>query len=531
MRNRISIVVVMFLLGFGITAYAGIADTPWPMYMHDVRHTGQSEYKGSEYPVLQWDFYVEGEDFSPLVVGSDGTFYFISQDWSVMKGGLYSVSPDGSLSWKMPVGSLYNGRLSPAVGADGTVYFSAGGDEICAVSPEGKELWRSKLDGVCVSSPILADDGTIYIASHEGYLYALNPEGSERWKVSTEGLVKDCPAISQDGTLILSIFYEESIKNALVLALNPDGSEKWKFTMDQPYISAPSVGDDGTVYVGAHEGYYFQGTSYLYALNPDGTLAWRADACDYVIYAPAIGKDGTIYISQGYSGDAMPAFHGYISAYDPDGDLLWDFDAQGEISSHPLIDADGTLYFASMNRKLTNEGYIYAVNPDGIENWRLFTGYVATSLCVGPNGTIYAGGGSLSAYGNHEKIQVKLYAAPARSCYDEGDKIKLLLDFATLTGPFYADIYLLLLNHTADTFSFAFDWGSSPVPIISNLYLPEGVDFDGIPLFEVILPSLKVPLSDSGEYTFLFVTTKAGTDEFTSNVGTATVTLDFPCRP
>jgi outer membrane protein assembly factor BamB len=64
-------------------------------------------------------------------------------------------------------------EASPAVGADGTLYVSAG-RSLRAIAPGGALLWELGLTGASTaSSPVLACDGTLYIGDSSGTLTAL----------------------------------------------------------------------------------------------------------------------------------------------------------------------------------------------------------------------------------------------------------------------------------------------------------------------------------------------------------------------
>jgi hypothetical protein len=69
-----------------------LEDGPWPMFHHDLQHTGRSPYIGPDEPILQWSFPTGGSVFSSPTVGGDGTIYVGSDDCE-----LYAIYPDGSL--------------------------------------------------------------------------------------------------------------------------------------------------------------------------------------------------------------------------------------------------------------------------------------------------------------------------------------------------------------------------------------------------------------------------------------------------
>lgn len=168
-----------------------------------------------------------------------------------------------------------------------------------------------------------------------------------------------------------------------------DGTIKWSFETGAGIESSPAIGADGTIYIGSHDGK-------LYAVNPDGTEKWQFDAGDpiyderwdvskAIMASPATASDGTIYIYS--SGN-------YLYAINPDGTENWRFPLkwQNDFWSSPTIGSDGTIYLGSARDdevEISIPG-LYAINPDGTENWHFEIGSgVTTSPAIGSDGTIY----------------------------------------------------------------------------------------------------------------------------------------------
>jgi outer membrane protein assembly factor BamB len=105
---------------------------------------------------------------------------------------------------------------------------------------------------------------------------------------------------------------------------------------------------------------------------------WKFETRSYIYSSPAIGSDGTIYVG---SDD------GKLYAINPDGSEKWFFEANGAISSSPAIGNDGTIYVGSYR------GNLYAINPDGSEKWSFYNYYssISSSPAIGSDGTIYVG--------------------------------------------------------------------------------------------------------------------------------------------
>ncbi|MGA2750066.1 MAG: PQQ-binding-like beta-propeller repeat protein, partial [Verrucomicrobiota bacterium] len=72
---------------------------------------------------------------------------------------------------------------SPAVGADGTIYFLAQDYRLYAVTPSGNVKWFLPVPARAMpdSSVAIGSDGTLYVGSDSPYVYAVNPDGSLRW--------------------------------------------------------------------------------------------------------------------------------------------------------------------------------------------------------------------------------------------------------------------------------------------------------------------------------------------------------------
>jgi len=214
-----------------------LPNTPWPMFHHDLSHTGLSPYETS--------------------------------------------SNDGKLKWKYKTG--WGVASSPAIGSDGTIYVGSCDNYTYAINPDGTLKWKFKTGWYVYSSPAIGSDGTIYIGSYDHNLYAINPDGTKKWNFTTGGEIHSSPAIGDDGTI-----YIGSLDKNLY-AINPDGTLKWNFSTEGYIYSSPAIGGDGTIYVGSYD-------HNLYAVYPNGTVKWKFQTWWYVKSSPAIGSDGTVYV-------------------------------------------------------------------------------------------------------------------------------------------------------------------------------------------------------------------------------------------
>src|SRR5438034_8528976 len=219
-------------------ADAQLAASPWPMLQHDLRHTGRSDVLGPIFPtgapgpgdVKSLTFY-DKIKMHP-VVGADGTIY-VGMGWQFC-----AINPDLTQKWCKPLiadvspnaaavdvnGYIYVGdrdntfykftpdglrlatynhghegdiNASPAIAADGTVYFSfiqnlSGFGVVAAIAQDAANPAQFTLKWTFVageygttSSPAIDGNGIIYIGFGDGRLRAFKDDGSSaalKWK-------------------------------------------------------------------------------------------------------------------------------------------------------------------------------------------------------------------------------------------------------------------------------------------------------------------------------------------------------------
>ncbi len=109
----------------------------------------------------------------------------------------------------------------------------------------------------------------------------------------------------------------------------------------------------------------------------EGSRKWAFETEGGIVSSPAIGSNRTIYVG---SND------GNLYAINPNGSLRWKFPTKGAVHSHPAIGSDGTIYIGSWDH------FLYAINPDGTLKWNFLTGgAINASPALGVDGTIYIG--------------------------------------------------------------------------------------------------------------------------------------------
>jgi len=342
-------------------------DSPWPMYCHDVRHTGRSPYTTIDNPGFEnWRFDTQDHALGSPVIDKDGTIYIGSHDF-------YAINPDGTLKWKYDTPGVI--ESSAAIDENGIIYVGTSHgipDYLYAFYPDGRLKWRFKVGELIFSSPAIGDDGSIYFGSEDDYIYALYPNGTLKWKYKTSVAVYSDPAIGLDGTIYCGSH------DGYLYALYPiNGTLKWKYKTGDWVGRGPSIADDGMIYFGSWDGY-------LYACYPNGTLKWKTGG--YLAgTTPVTGADGTIYVGN----------KKLYAIYPDNGTVKWSFDPGSDAiisGGNPCISSDGTIFFGTHIGE-TDGGELIAVNPDGTERWRIMlaTDWIWSAPAIGSDGTIYVG--------------------------------------------------------------------------------------------------------------------------------------------
>lgn len=476
----------------GAVSAATLANTPQPKFHHDNNNTGQSQYQGPQTNSTKWKYETLDHIDSSPAIGADGTIYF---------GTLFrmnALSPTGTMKWRYQTSG--NIQSSPAVGSDGTVYFGCADNYLYALDPTGTLKWRYQVNSVSYSSPAIGSDGTIYIGSTDSYLYAINPTGTLKWRYQTGGgWIESSPAIGSDGTI-----YIGSNDNYLH-AITPTGTLKWKYYTGSIMKSSPAIGSDGTIYIGS-------GDYYLYAITSTGSLKWRYYTGGVIDSSPAIGSDGTLYFG---------CYDGYLYALNPTGALKWRYYSGGWILSSPAIGSDGTIYYGCSDYNL------YALNPTGTLKWKYQTGnniYYASPI-IGSDNTLYAGSmdGTLYAI-----TDIAVSADPAGGSYTNTKQVTLTKN---LPGTIYYEIYTSNYNSGWTTYTkpiiitkscnisfYAVDYSGNTSPLYTEAYTVNcpAPSITSNPTGGVYTNAKKVILTTTSSGTSTTYYTTDGTDPQTS---------------
>jgi len=332
-------------------------NAPWPMFHHDVRHTGKTNKFGTQIGKPKWTFVTGGPVTSSPAIDENGIVYVGSTD-----NNLYAINAeDGNLKWKFQTGGAID-RSSPAIDKNGVVYIGAYDGYLYAfdtktIDPNSPTFkWRFKTfgtDAAISSSPAIAPDGTIIFGCSDGYLYAVNPDGSLKWASLVGNIFGSSPAIDTTisqvyiGTMLPDAFYALDLSSGAVVWV-------YNFLCGGVYAS-PVVGADSSIIFCNFTTYYgdkncldfmkFQ----IYNFSSLGGIAgeitkttpsWNLDLGTQDIYTtPAMLEDTTFFVGSGAS----------FYRRNPDGSRYLFTSLEGErIESSPALDGKNYIFIGSI---------------------------------------------------------------------------------------------------------------------------------------------------------------------------------------
>ena len=200
MKRSVTITFFMLFFVFGVALAQPTGQ--WPMFHHDVRHTGLSEYAGPSAPaVLGWSYLTGDSVYSSPAIGSDGGIYVGSDDDNI-----YALSSAGSFHWSYLTGN--NVWSPPAIGSDGWIYVGSDDRNIYALSSAGSLGWTYLTGSGLICSPAIGSDGGIYVGSGhwDKNIYALSSAGSFHWSYLTGDNVLSSPVIGSDGGIYVGSY-------------------------------------------------------------------------------------------------------------------------------------------------------------------------------------------------------------------------------------------------------------------------------------------------------------------------------------
>jgi outer membrane protein assembly factor BamB len=192
------------------------------------------------------------------------------------------LNPGGPLKWKFPVGDIVDS--SPAIAADGTVYFGSHDKKFYALDAGGKLRWSFPTGAEITASPAIADDGSIYINSTDGNLYRLKADGTEVWHYRINSGADGSPVLAENGDVAVESAYKMFI-------ISPAGALVWSRDRAN-WIDETPVAVQGAVCFSDAWGEFM-------AVQLDGVELWFGRNLDVITSSPVVSNHGMIYFCTG----------------------------------------------------------------------------------------------------------------------------------------------------------------------------------------------------------------------------------------
>jgi outer membrane protein assembly factor BamB len=380
-RQWAGLLTLAALLLTGYDAQAQLANAPWPKFGQNARNSGQSPFGGVG---ASWQAADLGSAQTGPAIGADGTVYISAG--SFFSPTLYALDPlTGLIQWEFAPSDFTIRSQQPII-ANGSVYIagetnSSDGILYALDTDTGTEQWSFPVQGQdLVSTPAVAAGGTVYVHAIdndfvEGTLYAVDPTtGTEDWSLDVSNARSEL-TVAGDGTIYIAN------EDGEVIAVDPDTELASPVANLSGSLTAPAL-SGGTIYVA--------GSSSVYAVSTSGELLWEAVTDEFSITAPVV-SGGTVYVGTGGEVD------GAVYAFDAQtGDLLWERGGLGPVVEPPAV-ANGAVYAGH------DFSQLQVLDPsDGSTIWS-FTpgGSFSESLAIAGDGTVYLGtsGGVFSVVG------------------------------------------------------------------------------------------------------------------------------------
>ncbi len=155
---------------------------------------------------LKWSYNTGTWVHGSASIGDDGTVY-IGSDRK-----FYAFYPNnGTLKWEIGLGAIW---CTPVIDNNGIIYVGSDNGKMYAVYPNGTLKWEFQTGGHFWfgTSPALSADGELYFGTTSfgggtGNFFALYPNGEEKWRF-TEGYYETSPAIGENGIVYMTSCYD-----------------------------------------------------------------------------------------------------------------------------------------------------------------------------------------------------------------------------------------------------------------------------------------------------------------------------------
>jgi outer membrane protein assembly factor BamB len=316
---------------------------------------------------------------STPALAADGTIYANCHSGTQHGTGKFvAINPGGSLKWefKPTSGCMIT---NPVVDAEGFIYFGSENNTFYSLDPEGNVRWVY-YGGPSRSTPAIGPDGTLYFTNSGGSLVAMGPGGGTPDPVPVEILSVEPQYGDAGGDVIFSAGLR--------------GSQPYTYQWDFGDGATPSQSTDAIPIVtlggkGAYEGYLrvnngsgLEASRQFWYVVGDGT-AWTQS---YYGSAADVDVDaaGNIYVAgytEHFGGGGM-----LLLKYSPAGELLWQRICRNASAADVEVGSGGIYVAGGTGPYSTDNVTLLKYSPAGELLWMRIWGTgnseVATGLAL-----------------------------------------------------------------------------------------------------------------------------------------------------
>ena len=222
--------------------------------------------------------------------------------------------------------------------------------------------------GFSLNSFAIGSDNTAYVACEYGALIARKQSGGIlRFVLPDPYEFNAAPALADDGTIFIGC------TNDTIYILNSDVTVRSRVYAGGPVSATGALASDGTAYFQTED-------SMVMALRSDGTSPWTFPSGGGNS-APAVGVDGTVYVTNQ---------DGTVYAIDPSsGSQKWTYNLSSASVQAPALDPSRNMLYV-----VTDVGVLQSFDvTTGTGGWSYSAGDEASGPAVGPDGSVFVGGG------------------------------------------------------------------------------------------------------------------------------------------
>ncbi len=267
-------------------AAAATAVAPWPMALHDARHSGTLGVVGPQSGKVLWSRQLSGGLTPGPVVGSDGTIYVATNS-----GELHAIDPTtGADRWTLSGDGPFSGEtdlsVSPLILPSGSLLWSAPGNILDEVSAAGVVTWSHTFSAE-VLSPVLSGSSA-YVVCMDGTVAAIRIGGTEpsvAWSLTVGSRSFGSPVLDDTSQIVTTA----GTSVVAVADRQTHGAITWRHTLKAPVEVSASADEKGNVFVTDNRGL-------AYSFSRTGQRLWGRRLGQESYSSSSVSPTGLLYV-------------------------------------------------------------------------------------------------------------------------------------------------------------------------------------------------------------------------------------------